>query len=62
MTVMHLSTLWNQADKGPTSDSLKLLFESVNPCMIPESHYCPLPQGILSQQSASDTVGAGFQW
>ena len=62
MTLMPLSTLWNQADKGPMSDSLKLLFESVNPCMISESHDCPLPSDISLQQSASDIVGAGFQW
>ena len=62
MTVMHLSTLWNQADKSPTSDSLKLLSESVNPCMISESHDYPLSLGISLQQSAPDTVGAGFRW
>ena len=62
MIVMHLSTLWTQADKGPTSDSLKLLFESVNFCMIYESHDRPLPLGASLQQSASGIVGAGFRW
>ena len=62
MIVMHLSTLWTQADKGPTSDSFKLPFESVNFCMISESHARPLLLGASLQQSASDTVGAGLRW
>ena len=61
MTVMLLSTLRNQADKGPTSDSPKLLFESVNPCMFSESHDRPLPVVKPFQQSAADSVGAGFR-
>ena len=62
MIVMPLSTLRKQADKGPTSDFPKLLFESVNPCMFSESHECPLPLVKSFQQSASDSVGAGFRW